>query len=53
MLSIFRRGFVSKIMLVILGIGLLAIVVTGFGTDGMGGLGGGLGGSGPGSESVV
>jgi peptidyl-prolyl cis-trans isomerase D len=45
MLSIFRRGFISKIMLVILGIGLLAIVVTGFGTDGMGGLGGVAGGA--------
>jgi peptidyl-prolyl cis-trans isomerase D len=39
MFSFFRRGFTAKIMLVILGIGLLAIVVTGFGTDGMGGLG--------------
>ncbi len=47
MLSIFRRGFMSKIMLVILGIGLLAIVLTGFGTGGSGGLGGlgGLSGS--------
>lgn len=34
MLSIFRRGFMSKIMLVVLGIGLFAIVVTGFGTGG-------------------
>ena len=40
MLSIFRRGFMAKIMLVILGIGLLAIVITGFGTGGSGGLGG-------------
>ncbi len=40
MLSIFRRGIVSKLMLVILAIGLFAIVVTGFGTDGAGGLGG-------------
>lgn len=47
MLSIFRRGFMAKIMLVVLGIGLLAIVLTGFGTGGSGGLGGlgGLGGS--------
>ncbi|HEX8238829.1 MAG TPA: peptidyl-prolyl cis-trans isomerase [Allosphingosinicella sp.] len=46
MLSIFRRGFMAKIMLVILFVGLLAIVLTGFGTGGMGGLGGlgGLGG---------
>lgn len=43
MLSIFRRGFMAKIMLVILGIGLIAIVITGFGTGGSGGLGG-LGG---------
>jgi peptidyl-prolyl cis-trans isomerase D len=43
MLSIFRRGFMAKIMLIILGIGLLAIVLTGFGTGGSGGLGG-LGG---------
>jgi len=43
MLSFFRRGTSSKIMLVVLGIGLLAIVVTGFGTggSGVGGLGGG------------
>lgn len=42
MLSIFRKGFVSKIMLVILAIGLIAIVITGFGTggSGVGGLGG-------------
>jgi peptidyl-prolyl cis-trans isomerase D len=45
MLSIFRRGATSKIMLVILGIGLLAIVVTGFGTDGTGGIGSMTGGS--------
>jgi peptidyl-prolyl cis-trans isomerase D len=51
MLSIFRRGVTSKIMLVVLGIGLLAIVVTGFGTDGMGGMGG-LGGSGAGETLV-
>ena len=42
MLSIFRRGFMAKIMLVILVIGLFAIVITGFGTggSGVGGLGG-------------
>lgn len=42
MLSIFRRGFMAKIMLVILVIGLIAIVITGFGTggSGVGGLGG-------------
>ncbi|MEO7177453.1 MAG: SurA N-terminal domain-containing protein, partial [Allosphingosinicella sp.] len=47
MLSIFRRGFMSKIMLVVLVLGLLAIVLTGFGTRGAGGLGGlgGLSGS--------
>lgn len=38
-----RRRFRSFVMAVILGIALLAIVVTGFGTDGMGGMGG-LGG---------
>ncbi|HEU0134339.1 MAG TPA: SurA N-terminal domain-containing protein [Allosphingosinicella sp.] len=36
MLSIFRRGFMAKIMLVILAIGLFAIVITGFGTGGSG-----------------
>ena len=43
MLSFFRRGTSSKIMLVVLGIGLLAIVITGFGTggSGVGGIGGG------------
>ena len=44
MLSIFRHGIASKLMLGILGIGLFAIVITGFGTDGMGGLGGAQGG---------
>lgn len=34
MLSIFRRGAVSKIMLGVLGLGLFAIVITGFGTGG-------------------
>jgi len=43
MLSIFRRGFMAKVMLVFLVIGLFAIVITGFGTGGSGGLGG-LGG---------
>lgn len=46
MLSIFRRGVTSKIMLVILGIGLFALVITGFGTDGMGGIGSVAGGGG-------
>ncbi|HYW14927.1 MAG TPA: peptidyl-prolyl cis-trans isomerase [Allosphingosinicella sp.] len=42
MLSLFRRGFMAKIMLVILVIGLIAIVITGFGTggSGVGGIGG-------------
>lgn len=44
MLNTFRRS--SKLMVIILAIGLLAIVVTGFGTDGMGGLGGMAGGGG-------
>jgi peptidyl-prolyl cis-trans isomerase D len=38
MLSIFRRGFMAKIMLVVLFLSLVAIVITGFGTGG-GGLG--------------
>ena len=45
MLSFFRRGFMSKVMLGILFLALVAIVITGFGTGGMGGLeslGGGL-----------
>jgi hypothetical protein len=43
----FRRGFMAKIMLVILVIGLFAIVITGFGTggSGVGGLGGPGGGA--------
>ncbi|HEY0113364.1 MAG TPA: peptidyl-prolyl cis-trans isomerase [Allosphingosinicella sp.] len=45
MLSIFRRGIVSKLMLVVLAIGLFAIVITGFGTGG-GGLGDVAGGGG-------
>jgi peptidyl-prolyl cis-trans isomerase D len=44
MLNIFRRGLVSKIMLGVLAIGVFAILITGFGTDGMGGLGGMAGG---------
>jgi peptidyl-prolyl cis-trans isomerase D len=42
MLSFFRRGVTAKIMLVVLGIGLFAIVITGFGTggSGLGGFGG-------------
>nr|WP_269845216.1 peptidyl-prolyl cis-trans isomerase [Sphingomonas deserti] len=39
MLSFFRRGPVAKLMLLVLGIGIFAIVITGFGTGG-GGLGG-------------
>ncbi len=45
MLNIFRRGLVSKIMLGVLAIGVFAILITGFGTDGMGGLGGMAGGA--------
>jgi peptidyl-prolyl cis-trans isomerase D len=51
MFSFFRRGVTAKIMLVILGIGLFAIVVTGFGTDGMGGMGGASGSAG--GETLV
>lgn len=36
MLSIFRKGVTAKIMLGILALGLFAIVITGFGTGGMG-----------------
>ena len=45
MLSFFRRGVTAKIMLGVLALALFAIVITGFGTQGMGGLGelGGLG----------
>jgi peptidyl-prolyl cis-trans isomerase D len=40
MFSFFRRGFTAKIMLIVLGIALFALVVTGFGTGGdMGALG--------------
>jgi peptidyl-prolyl cis-trans isomerase D len=52
MLNIFRKGVSSKIMLIVLGIGLFAIVATGFGTDGMGGLGGGATVSGQGDTLV-
>jgi peptidyl-prolyl cis-trans isomerase D len=47
MLTFFRRGIMSKIMLGVLFLSLVAIVITGFGTGGMGGLGelGGLGAS--------
>jgi peptidyl-prolyl cis-trans isomerase D len=38
MLSLFRRGFMAKIMLVVLFLSLVAIVITGFGTGG-GGIG--------------
>ena len=46
MLSIFRRGATAKIMLVILGLALFAMVITGFGTGG-----GGLGDIGSGGSS--
>jgi peptidyl-prolyl cis-trans isomerase D len=39
MLSFFRRGVWAKLMLVILGIALFALVATGFGSSGMGGIG--------------
>jgi peptidyl-prolyl cis-trans isomerase D len=39
MLSIFRRGFMAKLMLAVLFLSLVAIVITGFGSGGMGGLG--------------
>jgi peptidyl-prolyl cis-trans isomerase D len=52
MLSFFRKGITSKLMLVVLGIGLFAIVATGFGTDGMGGLGGVAAGGGDTLASV-
>src|SRR4051812_31094442 len=39
MLSLFRRGFMAKIMLGVLFLSLVAIVITGFGTGGMGGIG--------------
>jgi len=40
MVSTFRKKIRNGILLGILGLGLIAIVVTGFGTDGMGGIGG-------------
>ena len=40
MAETFRKKFRNAVLLGILGVGLIAIVVTGFGTDGMGGLGG-------------
>jgi peptidyl-prolyl cis-trans isomerase D len=47
MLTFFRRGVMSKVMLGVLFLSLVAIVITGFGTGGMGGLEGlsGLGSS--------
>ncbi len=39
MLAFFRRGATEKVMLGVLVIALFAIVVTGFGTGGMGGIG--------------
>jgi peptidyl-prolyl cis-trans isomerase D len=40
MLSFFRRGVMAKLAIGILFISLIAIVITGFGTGGMGGIGG-------------
>lgn len=51
MLSFFRRS--SKLMIAILLMGLFAIVATGFGTDGMGGLGSVTGGPGGGRLVTV
>jgi peptidyl-prolyl cis-trans isomerase D len=51
MLSFFRRGITAKIMLVVLGIGLFAIVITGFGTGGSGV--GGMGGASAGTVASV
>jgi peptidyl-prolyl cis-trans isomerase D len=51
MLNIFRRGIVSKIMLGVLALAVFAILITGFGTDGMGGLGGLS--AGPGGDTLV
>ncbi|HEX8534532.1 MAG TPA: peptidyl-prolyl cis-trans isomerase [Allosphingosinicella sp.] len=51
MLSIFRSKHSQKFMVAILALGLFAIVATGFGTDGMGGLGGVTGGGG--GQSLV
>lgn len=51
MLSFFRRGITAKIMLVVLGLALFAIVITGFGTGGSGL--GGLGGPGAGTIAAV
>lgn len=51
MLSAFRRGIFAKLMLVVLGIGLFAIVITGFGTGGSGL--GGVGGAGSGNVARV
>lgn len=51
MLSFFRRGIMAKLMLGVLFIGLVAIVITGFGTGGMGI--GDLGGLRGGSVAVV
>ena len=52
MVSAARKKIRNVIMLGILGLGLIAIVITGFGTDGMGGLGG-AGQSGPSSQTLV
>ena len=46
MLSMFRRGFVAKLMLGVLALGIFAIVITGFGTGGSG-----IGGFGSGGDA--
>jgi peptidyl-prolyl cis-trans isomerase D len=48
MLSFFRHGLIAKLMLVVLGIGIFAIVITGFGTGGSG-----LGGIGLGDGDAI
>jgi len=52
MLTFFRRGVTAKIMLVVLGLSLFAIVITGFGTGGSGGIGS-FGGPGAGDVASV
>lgn len=51
MLATLRKKLGTGILLAILGIGLIAIVITGFGTDGLGGLG--SGGSGKAARTVA
>jgi len=48
MFSFFRKGITAKLMLVVLGIALFALVVTGFGTPG-----GGVGGFGGGGDRIA